>query len=199
MHYGATASMLVMMRNVPQDSTWYMMMRANRQIQSLILDSFHRWSILVQCADRKFWQKRLGTRWTILDAWLLKLQCSHQSMKARDRSLPRSLGSPFDLYNDYKRGSLLCSFWTATHQCKRRGTEWRRKWEFTCQTKTGLGILSANLVRKKKKQRERERLRESGIVTQHAELSSHHARIMPVKKPIAVWEFWSQPAAVGRI
>lgn len=160
MHYGATASMLVMMRNVPQDSTWYMMMRANRQIQSLILDSFHRWSILVQCADRKFWQKRLGTRWTILDAWLLKLQCSHQSMKARDWSLPRSLGSPFDLYNDYKRGSLLCSFWTATHQCKRRGTEWRRKWEFTCQTKTGLGILSANLVRKKKKQRERETARE---------------------------------------
>lgn len=42
---------------------------------------------------------------------------------------------------------------------------------------------------KKETERERERLRESGIVTQHAELSSHHARIMPVKKPIAVWEF----------
>ena len=69
----------------------------------------------------------------------------------------------------------------------------------TVPNKNMTGDFVSKLRQEKKKHRERERLRESGIVTQLAELSSHHARIMPVKKPIAVWEFWSQPAALGRI
>ncbi len=56
------------------------------------------------------------------------------SMKGRDRALRRSLGSRFDLYNDYKRGSWLCSFWTATHQCKRRRTELRRSRQLPAPT-----------------------------------------------------------------